>query len=51
MTPLTGPLASRHGFFTRLGGVSTGPYASLNCKFWRNPRFLKHPEICRRKAS
>ncbi|MBW4023202.1 MAG: peptidoglycan editing factor PgeF [Proteobacteria bacterium] len=20
-----------HGFFTRLGGVSTGPYASLNC--------------------
>ena len=31
MTPLTGPLASRHGFFTRLGGVSTGPYASLNC--------------------
>ena len=31
MTPLTGPLAPRHGFFTRLGGVSTGPYASLNC--------------------
>ncbi|NVN42260.1 polyphenol oxidase family protein, partial [Ameyamaea chiangmaiensis] len=21
----------RHGFFTRLGGVSKGPYASLNC--------------------
>ncbi|MDG6094224.1 peptidoglycan editing factor PgeF [Acetobacter sp. AN02] len=21
----------RHGFFTRLGGVSSGPYASLNC--------------------
>ena len=21
----------RHGFFTRLGGVSTGVYASLNC--------------------
>ena len=21
----------RHGFFTRLGGVSAGPYASLNC--------------------
>jgi len=31
MTPLTGPLAPRHGFFTRVGGVSTGPYASLNC--------------------
>jgi purine-nucleoside/S-methyl-5'-thioadenosine phosphorylase / adenosine deaminase len=24
-------LAARHGFFTRGGGVSTGPYASLNC--------------------
>ena len=23
--------ACRHGFFTRLGGVSEGPYASLNC--------------------
>lgn len=23
--------AARHGFFTRQGGVSTGPYASLNC--------------------
>ncbi|MHC0614652.1 peptidoglycan editing factor PgeF [Komagataeibacter oboediens] len=22
---------TRHGFFTRQGGVSTGPYASLNC--------------------
>ena len=21
----------RHGFFTRRGGVSTGPFASLNC--------------------
>ncbi|MGI4954939.1 MAG: peptidoglycan editing factor PgeF [Janthinobacterium lividum] len=34
MTPihLTSPaLAARHGFFTRQGGVSTGPYASLNC--------------------
>jgi YfiH family protein len=29
---LTHPsLAVRHGFFTRRGGVSTGPYASLNC--------------------
>jgi YfiH family protein len=28
---LTGALAARHGFFTRNGGVSTGPYASLNC--------------------
>ncbi|MEJ0045536.1 MAG: peptidoglycan editing factor PgeF [Rhodospirillales bacterium] len=28
---LTHPaLAARHGFFTRRGGVSTGPYASLN---------------------
>ncbi|MBV8589363.1 MAG: peptidoglycan editing factor PgeF [Acetobacteraceae bacterium] len=26
-------LAPRHGFFTRQGGVSTGPYASLNCSF------------------
>jgi YfiH family protein len=24
-------LASPHGFFTRVGGVSTGPFASLNC--------------------
>lgn len=24
-------LPERHGFFTRRGGVSTGPYASLNC--------------------
>jgi hypothetical protein len=24
-------LAVRHGFFTRRGGVSAGPYASLNC--------------------
>ncbi len=24
-------LAARHGFFTRRGGVSTGPYAGLNC--------------------
>jgi len=24
-------LATRHGFFTRAGGVSEGPYASLNC--------------------
>ncbi len=24
-------LAAPHGFFTRLGGVSTGPFASLNC--------------------
>ncbi len=24
-------LAASHGFFTRRGGVSTGPYASLNC--------------------
>lgn len=34
MTPeaLTAPgLQARHGFFTRRGGVSQGPYASLNC--------------------
>ena len=31
-TPLTSPaITARHGFFTRQGGVSTGPYASLNC--------------------
>ncbi len=29
---LTSPaLSAAHGFFTRRGGVSTGPYASLNC--------------------
>jgi YfiH family protein len=33
MTPLTGPLPAPHGFFTRNGGVSTGPHASLNCSF------------------
>jgi YfiH family protein len=32
MTALTCPeLPAKHGFFTRTGGVSTGPYASLNC--------------------
>jgi len=30
---LTADLPARHGFFTRQGGVSTGPYASLNCSF------------------
>jgi YfiH family protein len=30
---LTADLPARHGFFTRKGGVSTGPYASLNCGF------------------
>jgi YfiH family protein len=29
--PLTTRLPTRHGFFTRAGGVSEGPYASLNC--------------------
>jgi YfiH family protein len=29
--PLTAGLSVRHGFFTRQGGVSEGPYASLNC--------------------
>jgi YfiH family protein len=28
---LTGALPARHGFFTRNGGVSGGPYAGLNC--------------------
>jgi len=28
---LTGALPAPHGFFTRNGGVSSGPYASLNC--------------------
>ena len=28
---LTAALPTRHGFFTRRGGVSQGPYASLNC--------------------
>ena len=31
IAPLTTPLPARHGFFTRAGGVSAGPYASLNC--------------------
>lgn len=26
-------ISARHGFFTRRGGVSTGPFASLNCSF------------------
>ncbi len=30
---LTADLPARHGFFTRQGGVSAGPYASLNCSF------------------
>ena len=29
--PLTAGLSARHGFFTRRGGVSEGPFASLNC--------------------
>ena len=28
---LSAGLQARHGFFTRLGGVSEGPFASLNC--------------------
>ncbi len=28
---ITGPIAVPHGFFTREGGVSEGPFASLNC--------------------
>lgn len=33
-TPLqSGSLASRHAFFTRLGGVSEGIYAGLNCGY------------------
>lgn len=28
---ITDTLPAPHGFFTRRGGVSTGPYASLNC--------------------
>lgn len=27
----TQAIAARHGFFTRAGGVSSGPFASLNC--------------------
>jgi YfiH family protein len=33
MNFLTASLPAQHGFFTRKGGVSTGPYASLNCSF------------------
>jgi len=33
MSPLTCQLAVPHGFFTRQGGVSKGPFASLNCSF------------------
>ena len=29
--PILTPLPVRHGFFTRRGGVSEGPFASLNC--------------------
>jgi len=31
LQPITADLPARHGFFTRNGGFSTGPYASLNC--------------------
>ncbi len=34
--PLTGSLPTPHGFFTRRGGVSEGPYASLNCSLSGN---------------
>lgn len=34
---LTAPnFSARHGFFTRLGGVSSAPYDSLNCGLGRN---------------
>jgi YfiH family protein len=33
MEVCTATLPARHGFFTRNGGISTGPYASLNCSF------------------
>ncbi len=39
MTPfLTGGLAAPHGFFTRAGGVSTGPFSSLNCSLSADDR-------------
>ena len=31
---LTGGLTLPHGFFTRLGGVSAGQFASLNCSLF-----------------
>jgi YfiH family protein len=31
LQPIIAGLPARHGFFTRNGGFSTGPYASLNC--------------------
>ena len=37
---ITAGLAARHGFFGRHGGVSTGPYASLNCSFSSDDRAL-----------
>jgi YfiH family protein len=33
MNVVTSALPAPHAFFTRQGGVSTGPYASLNCSF------------------
>ncbi len=39
MTPfLTAGLAAPHGFFTRAGGVSTGPFSSLNCSLSADDR-------------
>jgi YfiH family protein len=32
LQPIIAGLPARHGFFTRNGGFSTGPYASLNCR-------------------
>ena len=52
MTPhyLTSPaIAARHGFFTREGGVSTGPFASLNCSL-SSPDDPAHVAENRRRA-
>ncbi len=38
MNFITSSLPARHRFFTRNGGVSTGPYASLNCSFSADDR-------------
>lgn len=52
MTPfLTADLPARHGFFTRLGGVSTGMFASLNCGFSRDDPALVRENRARAAAA
>ncbi len=49
--PRPDALAAPHGFFTRAGGVSTGPFASLNCSLSSADDPAASPRTARRVAA